>query len=453
MKRFAYMLVFVMLLIPAMALAVTEGVVEAAPQVEVEVVREADKPSYLPDESYYAGYGDWNPAWENAESWVESAFDGECYHDVEQRPRLTAGESRRAVKLLEAYEKGEIAYTGESILNKMENVVVGVYALEPGNYDGEAAYVILPGPCLTDEQLLAIIDAYAQLGLTFDPYALSARNCARGGGIETNRFFTDEERERYTSLARLIENGMIDPKAMGAMRTMNIELDSRYFCGLPDFTIRPYRSATDAEMVAQLFAMGTRDMTGVIDAKDVERRARQVLNDLGAPLSMALEYVFTDGASVPCFFDQQGNQGYDYDTQPYACYGAMFAWTTADGYKTYADVMFDHETDALISAHWANQRNWDLEPGPSVMNITDEDALAAAKEAQAMLGLENPTWFVIEEEMYTDWGACRQVRAQVEEELWLTVLVGGDDGQMHGAQLERGQTVDALPQESMPVNG
>ena len=87
------------------------------------------------------------------------------------------------------------------------------------------------------------------------------------------------------------------------------------------------------------------------------------------------------------------------------------------------------------------------------MNITDEDALAAAKEAEVMLGLDTPTWFVIEEEMYTDWGACRQVRTQVEEDLWLTVLVGGDDGKLHGAQLERGQTVDALPEETMPVNG
>jgi len=453
MKRFAYMLVFVMLTAPAMALAVTEGVVEAAPQVEVEVAREAAKPSYLPDGSYYAGYGDWTPEWENAEEWVESEFDGECYHDVEQRPRMTAGEAKRAKALLKAYQKGEIAYTGENVLNKMENVVVGVYALEPDHYDGEAAYVILPGPCMTDEQLLAVIDAYAQMGLAFDPDALSVRNCARGGGIETNRFFTDEERERYTSLARLIENGMIDPKGMGAVRTMNIKLDSRYFCGLPDFTIRPYRSATDAEMVVQLAAMGKKDMTGVIDAQDVERRARKALNALGAPLSMALEYVFTDGASALRFFDTQGNQGYDYDTQPYACYGAMFVWTTQDGYKTYANAMFDHETDKLVSAHWANQRNWDLDPGPSVMNITDDDALAAAKESEAMLGLDTPMWFVIEEEMYTDWGACRQVRTQVEEDLWLTVLVGGDDGQMHGAQLERGQTVDALPQESMPVNG
>jgi len=452
MKRLICMLAL-FLMLPTLALAVTEGVVEAAPQVEVEVVREADKPNYLPDESYYAGYGDWTPEWENAEEWVESVFDGECYHDVEQRPRLTAGECRRAMALLEAYQKGEVSYSGESILNKMENVIVGVYALEPGNYDGEAAYVILPGPCLTDEQLLAVIDAYAQMGLTFDPYALSARSCARGGGIETSRFFTDEERERYTSLARLIENGMIDPKAMGAVRTMNIELDSRYFCGLPDFTIRPYRSATDAEMVAQLAAMGKRDMTGVIDAKDVERRARQVLNDLGAPLSMALEYVFTDGASAPCFFDKQGNQGHDFDAPVYACYGAMFAWTTADGYKTYAYVHFDHETDALLSAHWANLRNWDLDPGVPVMNTTDADALAAAKDAEAMLGLKDPVWFVIAEETYNDWGACRQVRTQVADDLWLTVFVGGDDGQLHGAELQHGQTTDVLPEEAMPVNG
>lgn len=441
------------LMLPAVSLAVTEGVVEAAPQVEVEVSREAGKPSYLPDESNYAGYGDWMPAWENAEEWVESRFDGECYYDVEQRPRMTAGEAARAKALLEAYQKGETAYSGENILNKMDNVIVGVYALEPDHFAGETAFTILPGPCMTDQQILAVIDAFAQLGLTFDPDSLNERNCARGGGIETNRFFTEEERERYTSLARLIEKGMIDLKSLGAVRTMNVGLDSRYFCGLPDFTIRPYRAATDAEMVAQLASMGTKDMTGVIDADETERRARKTLYALGAPLSMALEYVFTDGAAALCVFDQQGNQGYDHDVPAYSCYGAMFSWTTQEGYKTYANVMIDHETDKLISAHWANQKNWDVNPGPSVMQTTDEQALAAAKAAEAMLGLDQPTWFVIEKETFTDWGACRRVRTQVADDLWLTVLVGGDDGQMHGVELERGETTQTLPEDNMPVNG
>ena len=46
------------LLIPAGAMAVTEGVVETADQVEMDQVTTMEF-SYLPDSSYYAGYGDW----------------------------------------------------------------------------------------------------------------------------------------------------------------------------------------------------------------------------------------------------------------------------------------------------------------------------------------------------------------------------------------------------------
>lgn len=451
MKRW-WMAAFVCcMLLPALALAVTEGVVEAAPQVEIEEMAKPAGESYLPDESYYAGYGDWFPFWENAEGWVESKFDGECYHDVEQRPRMTAGESLRAEKLLSDYKAGKIAYTGESILNKMEDVIVGVYALDPADYAGEKAFVILPGPCMTDEQILAVIDAYDQLGLTFDPYALSARNCARGGGIETNRFLSEEERERYSTLARLIEHGLLDVTAAGETRAIQPKLDSRYFCGLPDFTIRPYRAATDEEFVAMLVDLGYHDMTGEIDHDAVEKQARRVLNALDAPLSMGLEHVFNDGGYVPCVFDAQGRQAWNGEGR--RSYGAMFSWITAEGYKTYAQVMYDWETKELVSAHWANQRDWDVDPGPSVMSITDEDVLAAAKEAEQMLNLTNPAWYLQEEVMHNDWGACRMVRTRVKTDIWLTVFVGGDDGKVHGFELQRGETVDALPEDDMPVNG
>lgn len=442
------------LLLPACALAVTEGVVEEAPMVEMEgFANTKAEVSYLPDASYYAGYGDWNPLWEESGVWVESQYDGECYHDVEQRPRMTAGEAERAKVLLAAYQSGVIGYEGESVLGKMEDVVVGVYALNPEEFDGEAAYVILPGPCMTDEQLLAVIAAYDEMGLTFDPDALSFRNCARGGGIETNRFLTEEERNRYQNLARMIEYGLLDPSTAEEAEMLNPKLDSRYFCGLPDFTIRPYRAVTDEEFVAQLADMGYHDMTGEIDHLGIEKQARAVLNALDAPLSMGLEYVFNDGGYTPRLFDVQGKQGYAWNETGCRAYGAMFSWTTAEGYKTYAQVMYDWEMKELVSAHWANQRDWDANPGPSVMNITDEDALAAAKTAEQMLGLNNPVWHLQEEETYNDWGACRMVRTQVDGGFWLTVFVGGDDGQVHGFELERGETVESLPEDDMPVNG
>lgn len=445
-------LLMICLLIPAGAMAVTEGVVEAAPQVEMEMIRSMEI-SYLPDESYYAGYGDWFPAWENAQEWVESEFDGECYHDVEQRPRITAGEAARAEKLLAEYQAGKLVYTGENVLNKMENVIVGVYALDPAAFDDEAAYVILPGPCMTDGQILAVIDAFHQLGLTFDPHALSARNCARGGGVETSRFLNDEERARHQTLVRLIERGLLDVSVVGETKMLNPKLDTRYFCGLPDFTIRPYRAVTDEEFVAGLVEQGYHDMTAEIDHDVTEKAARSVLYALDAPLSMELEHVFHEGGYMPAVFDAQGKQGYLYDQQGKRSYGAMFSWITPEGHQTYAQVMYDWETKELISAEWANQRDWDADPGPSVLNITDEDALNAAKEAEQRLGLANPVWHLQEEEMYNDWGACSMVRTKVEDDLWLTVFVGGDDGRVHGFELRRGDSVEQLPQDDMPVNG
>lgn len=441
------------LMIPACALAVTEGVVEAAPMVEMESIGGKAEVSYLPDASYYAGYGEWNPAWEDSPVWVESLYDGECYHDVEQRPRMTNGEAERARVLLAAYQAGVIGYEGESVLNKMEDVVVGVYALDPAEFDGERAFVILPGPCMTDEQLLAVIAAYDEMGLVFDPASLSCRNCARGGGIETSRFLTEEERGRQQSLARMIEHGLLDPSVAGDVEMLNPTLDSRYFCGLPDFTIRPYRAVTDEEFVSQLAALGYHDMTGEIDHLGVEKQARSVLYTLDAPLSMALEHVFNDGAYIPCLFDAQGRRGYARHGEGRRAYGAMFSWTTAEGYKTYAQVMYDGETKALASAHWVNQRDWDADPGPSVMKITDEDVLAAAKDAEKMLGLDRTVWHVQEDETYNDWGACRMARTRLEDELWLTVFVGGDDGKVHGFELQRGETVESLPEDNMPVNG
>ena len=200
-----------------------------------------------------------------------------------------------------------------------------------------------------------------------------------------------------------------------------------------------------------LVDMGYHDMTGEIDHDAVEKQARRVLNALDAPLSMGLEHVFNDGGYVPVVFDVQGRQAWDSEGR--RSYGAMFSWITAEGYKTYAQVMYDWETKELVSAHWANQRDWDANPGPSVMNISDEDVLSAAKDAEQMIALTNPTWHLQDEVIHNDWGACRMARTQVEEDIWLTVFVGGDDGKVHGFEIQRGDTVGALPADDMPVNG
>ena len=453
MKKW-FMTLLLCLLLPAGAMAVTEGVVENAPQVEIEEMTKSAEISYLPDESYYAGYGDWFPPWENAEEWVESKFDGECYHDVEQRPRMTAGEAKRAEKLLADYNAGKLAYAGENVLNKMDNVVVGVYALDPESYAGEKAFVILPGPCMTDEQILAVIDAYDQLGLTFDPHALNERNCARGGGIETNRFLTQEEGERYRTLARLIERGLLDVSQVDEAQALQPNLDARYFCGLPDFTIRPYRAATDEEFVAMLVDQGRRDLTGEIDFSGIEKESRAVLNSrLGAPLSMELTQINPEGSYMPELYDKACRRGWDWDSPARKTYGASLTYHTPEGVLVYVNTAFDHETKQLVEAsmmyHRDNSELYMTDTLPSQEVIMQQ--IAAVEERLGLSGLE---WHVVyEDETWTNWGQCIPVRAQAAEDEWLTVYVAKENGEFCGIALSSGTLVEALGGDELPVNG
>ena len=89
---------------------------------------------------------------------------------------------------------------------RKRNVRVGVYALDPAEYDGERVLLLLPGNCLTDEEMLAILDAYRQLGELFDPDALNERNRARPHLYGHKRGDNEERRAR---LKGLIQRGII----------------------------------------------------------------------------------------------------------------------------------------------------------------------------------------------------------------------------------------------------
>lgn len=444
------------LALPASALAVTEGVVEDAPPVELE--EEAAPVSYLPDESYYVdGYEGWEgPIWENAVEDPKLRFDGDCYQDVEQRPRLTAGESARAKALLAQYEAGEIAYAGEDVLGKTQQVVVGVYALDPADYDGERAFLLLPGTWLTDEQLLSIIDAYAQLGLTFDPDALNARNCARGGGIETTRLLTEDEYARSTQIARLIERGLLTPPAAQEGVTCYMQTDSRYYCGLEGFALRPYRRLTDEELCAMLVQLGARDRSGEADMDELERRAREALcGQLDAALSMELVNLSLNGSYMPALFDAKGNIDCVDGEQSRDMYFVSFAYHTPDGVPVYAYAMFDAQTGEIISLCRMHEREWTGDGPSQVKELSREDVLAVLADVEERLALEDPVWLFesIEPNVHlSDWGSSRVARALLEDDLMLTVYIGLDDGEEHGLELQRGTLVETLPAQG-DVNG
>lgn len=447
-KRLLSFLLAVSLYLPAGAQAVTEDVVEEAPAVSIGTVQPAV--SYLPDASYYSEYGEWQPSWEYAESCVpgEATPEDGVYYDVEQRPRLTSGEKVRATRLARQLAAGEISYEGDSVLNLCENAVLSVLSLDPSSYDGEQLFFLLPGTCMTDDQLLAVIDACAKAGVAFDPDMFNERNCMRGGGIETTRSFTGEERERYTLLHTLIRTGKFDyPDDLAESPVINVLLDARYYSGLEDFSVKPYRSMTDTEMLALLQSIGVRNESGDTDFGAVERNARELLcSRFGCPLSMQLEYVFTKGMYVPMLIDANGKTAYSEESRE--MYGASFLYQEGDGTSWAAMACYDRETgemlQAIVTLTYKPQYATDGYSSPTSIETL-------LQEAGQRFGMENAAWKLCDHVIFVNGAECISATAPYQDGLYLTVRI--DTLQIRQVLLERMTPVDELPQQLDPPNG
>ena len=175
MKKMGLVALMALLCLPMGALAVREGVIEDAPMVEAR-----RKTSYLPMHRVVVEETGWMLEEAYTEVDTTQMMHDEIRASLTSNCRLTMGERKRMEKLMAAYAAGERTGDGASVLEAKQNVRVGVYALDPAEYDGERVLLLLPGNCLTDEEMLAILDAYHQLGEVFDPDALNERNCVRG---------------------------------------------------------------------------------------------------------------------------------------------------------------------------------------------------------------------------------------------------------------------------------
>lgn len=157
----------------------------------------------------------------------------------------------------------------------------------PKEYDGERVLLLLPGNCLTDEEMLAILDAYHQLGEVFDPDALNERNCVRGHTY--TRDLSKEEDERNENLRSQIERGILRredvPETLKA-----VELDNASFLGSYNgkFIFAPYRRLTDDELADMLFLKDVQNQCEGLDLDLLERNARLAIHEAGYPLSATL---------------------------------------------------------------------------------------------------------------------------------------------------------------------
>ncbi len=272
-----WFLILMMLALPAAGAAAQENEVVALPAVEP--VAQVDVSSVVdyttaPLREYYA--------WEGGEP-VD-----------EQAPRMSAEESERAETLLRDYQAG--ARPQQNVLDRMENVVVGVFTLSPGDYEGETLFTLLPVTPLTDEQILEVIDAFAQSGRTFDPDMLSYKNCMRGGGIEATRFFQEDERTRRSILRDLyIRQGLNAKTAYTPLVSDDglgmASLDPDAYCGLEDFLFLPCCRMTDEELLSYLIYREGGDAAEYGKYTEYEKTLRaELMRVVGAPLVLTRLY-------------------------------------------------------------------------------------------------------------------------------------------------------------------
>ncbi len=433
-KKAAALLLAVAIL-PISALAVTEDTVIDVPDVTLDTIDTAVATvSYLPDASYYADYGDYQPEWADSDEYVELPNDGEWFTtgDLMQEPWLTAGEQRRAVHLQEQYEKGEITYTGESVLNKMTDVIVGVYTLNPDDYDGENMFVILPVCCLSDDMLLAIIDAFHQAEQPFDPAALNYRNCMRGGGIETTRMITSEENERSFAVRMLIMRGMLTASHVHAENVI-IEptLNMMYFNGMDSFRMRPYRCMTDGELAAWWLSRGAHPFDeNNMTLEDVERIGRDLIYSYtDVPFSMNLDILDVQNRNIefyeyglskwdPEWSDIQGVQQDVIANVFYTSYKWKQNNDQGTSVVTFAGLddgtivpqTVEYRYDAFVVPGWSDD---------SYSEKAENDWLMAAdnwaNEHLKGMDTKDLEWTVINPEVFSDEGVCTYVMAITDE--------------------------------------
>ena len=214
----------------------------------------------------------------------------EDYGDEYALPALTVSERERLPEIRRRWESGERPES--SILNRTEQVHVSVIQLPPEQYEGERCFLLLPNRDLTDEELLQVVDAFGQLGLSLDPDALSWHNCMRGGGIEVAiRSFRDEERERLSELTGLYTRAGLRPESAFTDLVMDdgvgqVSLDEDDFNGLDGFRFRPARRLTDEELL-QRIALDQADIgASPEELAGYEGQLRQELRlRLGMPIS------------------------------------------------------------------------------------------------------------------------------------------------------------------------
>lgn len=391
MKRFCTSLLAVVLalaLLPLSALAVTENVLETAPDVTptlfvieeiqptedipaetTETIQAPSSGQYVEEYSAYMPYELYCP--ERGTTPEEHQYTS---------PRMSDGELARYNELYEQLSNGTLSLKDvPSCVNKRDinDSSVGVYPLNPEDFAGETFFVILPyNRKMNDQQILSLIASFADLGISFDPDSLNERNCTRTAYSGCTRYLTDEEKSRMAALQDLISRGLltketISPKA-ACFYTNPLYGNEPYFC------FYPYRSMSDDELTAFLLADHT---AWEIDPGVIRRLARQQISaviPLPNDLSLIDSKVTAEQNIWPVLSGNKANQYELYFetsaiTNPYA--------HTVTGELSDIQIWMLGESGKEPRIQEACIRYWVNYPSDEVLNEDNYEAcLAAARE-------------------------------------------------------------------------
>ena len=234
-------------LVPFSATALTENVLETAPEItavevppeEIPAEENEEAKDSWDDEDPYLPYKEYLP------ERGTTPEEGQYYN-----PRLSDSELARYKELLAMLENNEITLDGiPSCANllEMDENPLRVYSLNPDDFDGETFYVILPwSQKMDDKQLLSLMASFRELGISFDPDSLNERNCTRRAYNGQNRYLSDEEGYRRSSLQYMIVRGMLTKEDAAAV---SAGICTEKIPGYGPFYIYPYRSLSDAELI------------------------------------------------------------------------------------------------------------------------------------------------------------------------------------------------------------
>ena len=210
------------------------------------------------------------------------AEDPEVYdRDGFSYPWLTNLELARIKELQADMKNGKAAYSGPSIINlpSVNSDDVAVYTLNPEDFCGETCYVFLPDSrSMSDAQLAALLAAFEELGIDFDPDSLNDRNCCRHCNVLQTRYLRPEEQDRMDKIVAQIRSGELKGITTDTKVTSVEKITNRTWgLDIKRFQFYPYRSMTDEELT--LFALDTENVWET-SPQDIKADGLNVLSKL-----------------------------------------------------------------------------------------------------------------------------------------------------------------------------